>query len=59
MKLNSWLFQKSFEFVKNRRNCIFPNMGFQSKLIQYEIALELRKPDYDYKKRQDKRKKSI
>ncbi|CAD8086559.1 unnamed protein product [Paramecium sonneborni] len=40
MKTRGWLFQEAFEYVKKRRNVVFPNYGFQRQLRIYEKDLK-------------------
>lgn len=39
MKQKKMKFERAFEFVKNCRNCIAPNLGFIQQLIEYENTI--------------------
>jgi protein-tyrosine phosphatase len=41
MKENSWRFEEAHKFVKSKRSCVFPNIGFLRSLKQYELKLGL------------------
>jgi protein phosphatase slingshot len=42
MKEKGWSLDESFEFVKNKRNCIRPNSGFLKQLEIYQGILDAR-----------------
>jgi hypothetical protein len=41
MRVNRWLYEQTFSFVKQSRGFICPNRGFRNKLLQLEIDLGL------------------
>ena len=47
------LFQEAFQFASKRRPVIFPNMGFQRQLCEFEKLLNLKK-SYSSPNRVDK-----
>ena len=40
MKLKKLTFEKALEFVRSRRNCVFPNEGFEKQLMVFEKQIQ-------------------
>ena len=53
MQEKDMLFQEAFQFASKRRPVIFPNMGFQRQLCEFEKLLHLKK-SYSSPNRVDK-----
>jgi hypothetical protein len=41
MKENGWKMEEALKFVKTKRSCVNPNMGFKKHLKRYEVKLGL------------------
>ena len=37
---NNWTFEEAWEFGKKGRSCMYPNIGFQSQLREFELELK-------------------
>lgn len=41
MRKNQWPFRKAIDFVRKRRPCVCPNLGFEMQLKTYERELTM------------------
>jgi hypothetical protein len=41
MRENKWVYKEAHDYVKFKRQCIFPNFGFRKHLKKYEYQLGL------------------
>ena len=39
MRKNRWKYQETLNYVRLKRKCVLPNMGFRKKLKKYEFDL--------------------
>ncbi len=58
MKEKIWKFEQAFEFVKNKRQIIYPNFGFQKQLRQYEVYIGLITQE-QFEQENEKRKQDL